>query len=623
MWKPKFISNDKGTKENAEDSKNKGTKEKDTNLKDKKVKEKNKKANEQKESNSKNNTGLNIAFNILAVFCIAVFCIAIVPKTFQNDTFYTIKIGQLIRENGIDYQDHFSWHENLPYMYPHWAYDVIISLLFDYAGGYTGLYISTIILSILLGVLLYFTNKKISKNPVISLVLTIGQMELMREYVATRAQMVTFVLFVATILLIVKFLEKPKWWHTALLIIIPIIIANVHSAVFPFYFILYLPFIAEYAIAVVLDWHIPHKVYQMWIKRRIKFVNNKLKKAKKDKVEKYQAILVKLNKLLDKSNQIFETDLVKQNERRKKPYKIIIEKNKNVLKLFIIMIICLFTGLLTPIKDMPYMYTYKIMQGNTTDSISEHLPLTLIENIPILVSITVTLALAIFTKVKLKLRDVFFFGGLTLLALMTRRQSSMLILFGGMVLCSMISSLIDMYDKNGTEEFMKYTTSILGEILSILLIFVISYKIYKPNKDANYINTSSYPVEAVEWIKKNLDYKNIKLFNDYNYGSYLLLNDIPVFIDSRCDLYTPEFNGTYNKEEKKYEGQDIFSDYISISSVTTWYDTKLEEYGVQYVMCKTNSKLKMLISRDSKYEEKYKDSNFMIYERKTEDLAEE
>ena len=441
----------------------------------------------------------------------------------------------------------------------------------------------------------------------------------MKEYIAVRAQLVTFVLLVATILLIVKYLEKPKLRYAIGLVIIPIIIANVHSAVFPFYFVLYLPFIAEYAIAAVLDWHLPHKVYQMWISNRIKVTNKKLKKAKDGKIEKYQADLQILNKMLEKSNSTFETSLIKQNDRRKKPYKIVLEKNNNVLKLFIIMLICLLTGLLTPIKDMPYMYTYKIMQGNTTKSISEHLPLTLIENIPILITITATFALAIFTKVKLRLRDIFLFGGLTLLTLMSRRQASMLILFGGTVVSTMLANLIEMYDKNGTEDFMQYTTSILGEVLTILLVFIISLSIYKKNINANYINTSNYPVDATNWIKENLDYKNIKLFNDYNYGSYLLLNDVPVFIDSRCDLYTPEFNGTYNKEEKKYEGKDIFSDYLSVSNISTWYDTKFEEYGVTHVICKTNSKLKMLISRDDGYKELYNDSKFVIYER----LAEE
>ncbi len=580
---------------------------------------KKKKAVSKKDSGSKDKKSLNIAFNILAIFCIAIFCISVVPKGLQNDTFYTIKIGQLIRENGIDYQDHFSWHENLPYMYPHWLYDVIISLIFDFAGGYTGLYISTMILSVILGVLLYFTNKKISKNSLISFVLTIGQMEIMREYIAVRAQLVTFILFVATLLLIVKYLEKPKVRYAIGLIIIPILIANIHSAVFPFYFVLYLPFLAEYAIASIIDWHLPHKVYQLWINARIKSTNKKLKKVSKDKVEKYQTCLQDLNKKLEKSNSTFEMNLIKQNDRRKKPYKVVIEKNKNVIKLFIIMIICLFTGLLTPIKDMPYMYTYKIMQGNTTKSISEHLPLTLIDNMPILVTLTITMALAIFTKLKLRLRDIFLFGGLTFLALMTRRQVSMLVLFGGTVIASMLANLIEMYDKTGTEDFMRYATSALGEILTVLLVFIVSIGMYKKNINVEYISKSSYPIEAVNWIKENLDYKNIKMFNDYNYGSYMLMNDVPVFIDSRCDLYTPEFNGTYNKDEKKYEGQDIFTDYINISNISTWYDTKFEEYGITHVICKANSKLKMLLQRDEKYKELYKDSNFIIYERTLEE----
>ena len=122
-----------------------------------------------------------ISFYILAIFCIAVFSICLVSKSFQNDTFYTIKIGQLIRQNGIDYKDHFSWHENLPYMYPHWLYDVITSLIYDFLGGFTGLYIATMILSALLGLATFWANNKVSKNKYLSFVMTLAQMYLMKD----------------------------------------------------------------------------------------------------------------------------------------------------------------------------------------------------------------------------------------------------------------------------------------------------------------------------------------------------------------------------------------------------------------------------------------------------------
>lgn len=193
----------------------------------------------------------------------------------------------------------------------------------------------------------------------------------------------------------------------------------------------------------------------------------------------------------------------------------------------------------------------------------------------------------------------------------------MLVLFGGMVVARILSDIIYKYDKKSTEQLMKFMTTTVGELLTILFVFAISYYMYVPNINAQYVSTSGYPVEAVNWIKENLDYKNIKIYNDYNYGSYLLLNDIPVFIDSRCDLYTPEFNGEKG-EDGKYSGQDIFSDYMNISTISTYYENKFKEYEITHVITKANSKLNMLISRDEDYNRLYKDDYFIIYEREAE-----
>ena len=193
----------------------------------------------------------------------------------------------------------------------------------------------------------------------------------------------------------------------------------------------------------------------------------------------------------------------------------------------------------------------------------------------------------------------------------------MLILFGGIVLAKILVDLINKYDKRGTEQVIDFMTTAVGEVLTILFAFSISYYVYSPSIGASYIIESSYPVEASKWIKENLDYKNIRMFNEYNYGSYLLLEDIPVFIDSRCDLYTPEFNGEKG-DDGKYHGQDIFSDFMNISSIATYYDTKFNEYDITHVMTKTNTKLNMLLSRDDGYKQIYKDDNFIIYERENE-----
>ncbi len=549
-------------------------------------------------------------FNVLAVFVIILFCFALTPVTLQNDTYYTIAIGEHILQNGIDMQDPFSWHEDLPYTYPHWAYDVGTYLVYQLGenigiGGFAAIYIATIILSITLGLVLYYALNKICKNQLVAFLVTLGVMYLLKSFIAARAQLVTYILFVLTILFIEKFIETKKKRYAVYLIIIPIIIANVHLAVWPFYFVLYLPYIAEYILAILTESNIFRKLQIKWYKHQIKALT--VKNKSKEKIETLTA-------KVDESQSKLEKSIRRRDERRKNPYRIVLRKENNVKYLIIIMLICVFTGLLTPLGDTPYTYLLKTTQGNTMDNISEHLPLTLIQDPKTLTVLVLFLLILIFTDTKIKLSDLFMIAGLTLMAFMSRRQVSMFVLIGVFVFAKLIVSLINKYDKEGTEKVVKAMTSFFGKIITILLGILVSFTLYKGKIGNPYVAQSTYPVQACDYIVENLDVENMRIFNEYNFGSYLIYRGIPVFIDSRADLYTPEFNGTKN-EEGKYEGRDIFSDYLNLSNIATYYENKFEEYGITHVLIRKNSKLNMFLSRDDNYVELYSDNNFVLYER--------
>ena len=577
-----------------------------------KEKEKNGKVKAKKIKQEDSPKIIGIKVTILAVVAIIIFSAAICPVTLQNDTYYTIKIGEhIVNTKTVDMQDPFSWHENLPYTYPHWAYDLMIYLIYS-VGGFTGIFISTLVFSAILGVTIYFTNVKISKNRPMSFIITIGTMFMFNAYIAARAQLVTFILLELTILLIENFLETKKKRYAAGIILISIAIANLHCAVWPFFFVIFMPYVAEYLIYTIIDANLIHKM-RMW------YYNNSIKKyqkkAKKEgNIEKYNE---KINLFISKIDEekVYENKIIKaREERRAKPYRIRYTKIKAVKWLILIMVICAFTGLLTPLGDTPYTYLYKTMKGNTTENISEHLPLTLINNPELLVVITAVFALLIFTDVKIRLKDLFMLAGLAFLMFMTRRQESMFLLFGAAILTKMIVELFDKYDERGLKELEKLLATSLGTTVAFLIVVLFSVIEVKPKLNDKYVSTSTYPVEATAWMKENLDLDNIKLFNEYNYGSYLLYQDIPVFIDSRADLYAPEFNGSKNSEGK-FEGRDIFSDYIKTSGISRYYENTFEQYGITHIIVAKNSKLNMLISRDSKYTELYKDDNFVIYQR--------
>ena len=565
---------------------------------------------------------INIKFNVLAIIAIIIFCFAISPKTLQNDTFYTIRIGELIVNNGIDMQDHFSWHEDLPYTYPHWAYDTGIYLIYHLGeitglpdGGMLFIYISTIVFACILGILIYCINNKLTKNKLVSFVITIAAMYLLKDFIAARAQLVTFILFALTILFIENFLETKKKGYLVGLVLISIIIANLHVAVWPFFFVLFMPYIAEYIIAAIAEKNI---IARFMVFNRKDIVKNLEKKLAKETDETKQEVLKqKLEKAkgnLSLEEQRFEKIKERTIELREKPYKIKVTKNTAVRWLVLVMIICAFTGLLTPLGDTPYTYLIKTMQGNTTASISEHLPLTLYNDKETMAILVLFLMMLIFTDVKIKLRDLFMLAGLVFLSFMSRRQVSMLILIGGFVFSKLLTYLVEKYDAEGCKKFVKFMTTIIGKGCTIAFIILFSIAIYKPKIDNPYINSASYPVAAADWMLENLDVENIRLYNEYNYGSYLLFRGIPVFIDSRADLYAPEFNGSKN-EEGKYEGRDIFSDYINTSSIGTYYETIMEKYDITHVIVVKKAKLNMFLSKDDNYTELYSDNNFIIYER--------
>ena len=551
-----------------------------------------------------------IKFNILAIICIIIFCAVLTPITFQNDTFYTIKIGEDILNNGIDMQDHYSWHENLPYTYPHWAYDVGIYLIYNLGqntgienGGFLFLVISVAILSCTLGILLYITSSKISKNNLISFILTILVMYLFRDYIAARAQLLTFNLFVLTILFIECFLDSKKKRYLFGLIIISIIIANVHVAVWPFFFVLFVPYI----VSRFISWIILEKLllkFRIKLRRMvIKHTKNKINKGKKN--------LEELNEKLNFENEMLAKNIDKLNSSRKEPYKIILNKNTATKWLILVMVICALTGLLTPLGDTPYTYLAKTMQGNTTKSITEHQPLTLFNDKETMVVLAIVLLVLALTDSKVKLEDLLMMGGLLFLLFMSRRQISMFLIISVPIFAKWLNYLAIKYDRGGCEKVVYFMSNILGKTLTICIIIFISVVIAKEKKNDVYVDTAKYPVEASQWMLDNLDVDNIRLYNEYNYGSYLLFKGIPVFIDSRADLYAPEFN----KEEGAKFGRNIFSDYINIASINLYYENKLDEYEITHVIVYNSAKLNLFLSRDENYKQLYKDNFFTIYKR--------
>ena len=480
---------------------------------------------------------------LFSMFSIILLCIGVTIKELQNDTFYIIKLGEHILNYGVDLVDHYSWVANLSYTYPHWLYDVFMYVIYI-NFNFFGVYVSTIILYIILIFSIYLINLRINKNELMATIVAIVSIPCLIGFVTARAQLVTAILFLWQVYFIEKLIYSGKKQYILFLILISLLVANMHATIWPFYFILYLPFIGQQLIYKISKW------------KKLN-INNKL----------------------------------------------IINEVNNFNLLIAGFVFSFLIGFLSPSK-ICFTYIFKIMLGNSQDFIVEHAPMVLINNISFFIFILVMLVILIFSDTKIKLKELFMIGGLIFMSLCSFRHVVFFYIIGllyASILCNRY--LKEKGDKTLEILYHLFVNNKFIYLFCFILIICVSCYKFNKNFSDDYISKKAYPVDAVNFIKNNLDIEKIRLYNDYNFGSYLLFHDIPVFVDSRCDLYLKEFNGL------KYS---IFDDAINI---VYDYEEKFEFYDVTHVLISTNTVFYKVISKDDDYIVLYEDKNFILFER--------
>ncbi len=109
---------------------------------------------------------------------------------------------------------------------------------------------------------------------------------------------------------------------------------------------------------------------------------------------------------------------------------------------------------------------------------------------------------------------------------------------------------------------------------------------------------TTYPVAAVDWIEAQ-GWQGKRMFNNYNWGGYLVWRGLPVFIDGRADVYGDAF-------------LFLYQDTVFIRP--NWRET-LDTYGVDYVLISPGSPLSTLLTESAEWGEVYRDDVAQIFAR--------
>ena len=521
---------------------------------------------------------------IVAIILIIIFTFSVVPKSFQNDTFYTIELGRCIIQNGIDWQDHYSIHKDLEYTYPHWAFDVINFKIFNFFG-FSGVYIFTQIFASVFVLFVFWNMLRKEIDFKLAFISTLVVSFLMRYTFYSRGQIISYSIFLLEYILLENFVQRPTFFKTLALIVLSCLMANIHSTAWIFMLILILPFIGEQI------------VYAYSLKgineRLLRKYTRKLKNAKKKCFSEEK--IMKIEKEI-KHQEEFKI----KHENNFKERKIIINKNERIKEIWVAVLALIIGALFTPIRFTPFLYFFQTKIGNSLNYINEHLPIVPANSLEFLSYTIIIVSMLGFTKSKLKLSDGFLILGLYLMAMSGRRNVYLLV---GLTAGIVVKMIDDFIKDNNCNYSNKKSFKFLIVISSVSIIASFYFNIKKINEP--FLLKNMYPVNAVDFIKKNYDYKNMRIFNKYEYGSYMLMNNIPVFIDSRCDLYNPEFNKNVN----------VFNDYMKviIDGIATISDL-MDKYKLKYALVPLGEFENVYMSENEKYKELYRDDYFIFYQ---------
>ncbi|MEY4705291.1 MAG: hypothetical protein RL042_1496 [Nitrospirota bacterium] len=122
-----------------------------------------------------------------------------------------------------------------------------------------------------------------------------------------------------------------------------------------------------------------------------------------------------------------------------------------------------------------------------------------------------------------------------------------------------------------------------------------------------YFKGTSYPIEAVQWVREHRDRVGSRLYNDYAYGGFLVwwLPEEKIFIDGRMPAW-------------RSGDRRIFEDYVALSLTDPPSLSILSAYSVDWAIVKKKSLLDEALSREQTWRRKYEDEKVSIYVQRRE-----
>jgi hypothetical protein len=205
------------------------------------------------------------------------------------------------------------------------------------------------------------------------------------------------------------------------------------------------------------------------------------------------------------------------------------------------------------------------------------------------------MALALLRGIKLPPTRILLLLGLLHMALYQGRSTEVLALLAPMVLAVPLARQIGGAEVSNSGAAPPQRGLLFAGVAIVLMAATVAYASvvhFKPDARQS-------PVAAVAALKKM---NFTRVFNDYDFGGYLIANGVPTFIDGRTEIFGEKFFVDHNNASGLMEPDNLFR--------------LLDEYKIEATLMRTQSAATKLLDHIDGWQKVYSDDIATIHVRK-------
>lgn len=444
----------------------------------------------------------------------------------ETDIWFLLSHGREVLNNGIPHREFLTIHNNLYFVMQQWLSSVLFYFFYHYLGN-IGLYIFIFVVNLLILQFLYKLCMVITNNKVYSSVLIAVITDLLLEliFIIPRPQIFSILILIIEEYILELFIKNKSSKSIYYLPLLSILLINLHSSIWPIFFIFMGPYLAE--------------LLYLLIKKR------------------------------DKRGYILLT----------------------------IFIICILVGFINPygIEAMTYfLRSYGIKYINAFITEMHHIgfvdKVTAYLSTFLIVYSIIICYLVIKNRKNVSIHQLFFLLGMTFMAFVNLRNSSLLFIST----LPFISNYIKI--KDGKDKRIPYNVYFISIIIITSLFMGVIF-------NRKYIIRSKTK-KIVEYLDKNSNH-NIKLFTNYDDGPYFEFNNYKVYIDTRAEVFLK----ANNKKD------DILLEYLNVIMNKKNYNEFLNKYDFDYMLVLKNDLLYNFLRKDKDYNCVFSYNDYYLFKR--------